>query len=325
MAPSVLLPDPQDVPKTKAVIQSSPNRDEMTPLQAISQGVSLPGIPIFNDFEKHRHWILEHMALAFRVLARKGFSEGIVHPSPNSPACNFLDRVSMMDTDIFVPGMSGHISIRDPENPHSFWTNPLGRHFSLLKPSDMILVDYHGKPIGGNVTRPANAAGFLIHSALHKARPDVDAAVHMHSKFGKAWSAFAKPLEMLNQDICYLYGEAQAVYTEFGGVVFSEAEGERLAAALGERGKALILRNHGLLTVGSTVDEAAYLFSLMERSCEVQLAVEAATKTGLEKVLVPQEAAEYTFKMASDPEALYWEFQPDLEAELDFAGKGWMD
>src|SRR6201996_1960901 len=198
--------------------------------------------------------------------------------------------------------MSGHISVRDPEHPHQFWTNPLARHFGLLRASDMILVDYSGAVVGGNTSRPANAAGFLIHSAVHKARPDVHAACHMHSKAGKAWSAFARPLEMLNQDICYMYGEAQAVYTEFGGVVFSEEEGKRLAAALGSKGKGLILRNHGLLTVGGTVDEAAYLFTLMERSCEVQLMVEAAAANGIQKVLVDDEAAKYTFRMASDPE-----------------------
>lgn len=76
----------------------------------------------------------------------------------------------------------------------------------------MILVDYDGNAIGGNMSRPANAAGFLIHSAVHKARPDVVAACHTHSPAGKAWSAFARPLEMLNQDVTYFYGEAQAVY-----------------------------------------------------------------------------------------------------------------
>lgn len=120
---------------------------------------------------------------------------------------------------------------------------------------------------------------------------------------------------MLNQDVTYFYGEAQAVYKEFGGVVFSEEEGQRLAAALGPKGKGMILRNHGLLTVGSTVDEAAYLYTLMERSCEVQLLVEAAAANGVPKVYVPDEAAEYTFRMGSDPESLYWEFQPDLEFE----------
>lgn len=215
----------------------------------------------------------------------------------------------------FNEGISGHISVRDPENPHQFWTNPLGRHFALLKPSDMILVDYDGTAVGGNTSWPANAAGFLIHSAVHKARPDVDAACHFHSKAGKAWSAFAKPLDMINQDVTYFYGDAQAVYPHFGGVVFTEAEGIRLAAALGPKGKGMILRNHGLITVGSTVDEAAYLFSLMDRSCEIQLMVEAAAANGIPKVYVDDEAAEYTFRMSSDPEALYWEFQPDLEYE----------
>lgn len=111
----------------------------------------------------------------------------------------------------------------------------------------MVLVDYEGNVVGGNTTRPANAAGFLIHSAIHKARPDVHAACHCHGKAGKAWSAFAKPLEMINQDVTYFYGDAQAVYGEFGGVVLSEAEGKRLAAALGPKGKGIILRNHGLL------------------------------------------------------------------------------
>jgi ribulose-5-phosphate 4-epimerase/fuculose-1-phosphate aldolase len=215
----------------------------------------------------------------------------------------------------FCEGMSGHISVRDPEHPHQFWTNPLARHFGLLRASDMILVNYEGEAIGGNISRPANAAGFQIHSAVHKARPDVHAACHFHTKAGKAWSALGRPLEMLNQDICYLYGDAQAMYNEFAGVVFSKEEGERLAAALGPNGKGMTLRNHGLLTVGSTVDEAAFLFGLMDRSCEIQLMVEAAAANGIPKVLVSDEAAEYTFRMSSDAEALYYEHQPDLEYE----------
>lgn len=179
----------------------------------------------------------------------------------------------------------------------------------------MILVDYSGRAIGGNTSRPANAAGFQIHAAVHKARPDANAACHTHSKYGKAWSAFCRPLEMLNQDVCYFYGDAQAVYKDFGGFVLDEAEGKRLAAALGSRGKGLILRNHGLLTVGHTVDEAAYLYTLMERSCEVQLLAEAAAANGIPKIIAPDDAAEYTFKMGSDAEALYAEFQPDLEYE----------
>ncbi len=184
----------------------------------------------------------------------------------------------------------------------------------------MILVDYSGNAIGGNMSRPANAAGFLIHSAVHKARPDVTAACHTHSPYGKAWSSFCRPLEMLNQDVTYFYGSAQAVYKEFGGVVFTEEEGERLAAALGTEGKGMILRNHGLLTVGETVDEACYLYTLMERSCQMQLLIEAAAANGLPKVYVPEESARYTFEHAHDPEALYWEAQPDMEYEEAMCG-----
>ncbi|KAH8728119.1 class II aldolase/adducin N-terminal [Phaeosphaeriaceae sp. PMI808] len=279
---------PADSSQPKSQVQ--PMLDK-TPLQAISQGVCLPGIPIFSSYDKHRAWMLSHMAGAFRVFARKGYTEG----------------------------MAGHISIRDPEHPHTFWTNPLGKHFATLKPSDMVLVDYDGKAVGGNTTWPANAAGFLIHSAIHKARPDVTAACHCHGKAGKAWSAFSRKLEMINQDVTYFYGDAQALYSEFGGVVFSEEEGKRLAAALGPKGKGMILRNHGLLTVGTTVDEAAYLYTLMERSCEVQLMVEAAAANGIPKVYIDDEAAEYTFKMGSDAESLYWEFQPDLQYEREMS------
>ncbi|PSN74264.1 arad-like aldolase/epimerase [Corynespora cassiicola Philippines] len=294
MAPSAVSTEAPAAPQSKQLVPRSKDdpTKELTPLQAISQGVCLPGIPLFSSHDKHRAWILEHMAGAFRVFARKGFTEG----------------------------MSGHISVRDPENPHTFWTNPLGKHFATLKGSDMVLVDYDGKVVGGNTSRPANAAGFLIHSAVHKARPDVHAACHCHGKAGKAWSAFGRRLEMINQDICYLYGDAQAVYEDFGGVVFDEAEGKRLAAALGPKGKGMILRNHGLLTVGGTVDEAAYLYTLMERSCEVQLMVEAAAANGLPKIIVDDDAAAYTFKMASDAESLYWEFQPDLEYEREMSG-----
>jgi hypothetical protein len=199
MAPSAILePTPMATPiatskgKTTTTTTSqetdpNPQTEQDKPktaLQLISQGTTLPGIPAHPSYAAHRQWMLSKMALAFRVFARKGYTEG----------------------------MSGHISVRDPENPHTFWTNPLSKHFGLLKASDMILVDYDGNAIGGNMALPANAAGFLIHSAVHKARPDVAAACHTHSPYGKAWSTFARRLEMLNQDVTYFYGEAQAVY-----------------------------------------------------------------------------------------------------------------
>lgn len=243
-------------------------------------------IPEFDNLEDKRKWMLQHMAGAFRVFARKNYTEG----------------------------SAGHISLRDPIDPDTFWINPLGVHFGLLKASDMVQVDEDGNVIGGS-RRAINAAGFKIHSAIHKARPDVIAACHTHSIHGKAYSAFGKPLDMLNQDACIFYN-AHAVYDDFGGIVLEETEGRKIAEALGNN-KAAILRNHGLLTVGSTVDEAAYLFTLMERTCEAQLMVDAASRgTGAKPRLVDDRDAEYTYRATSDPDSLYLEFQPDLEYEI---------
>ncbi|KAJ4307950.1 hypothetical protein N0V84_012389, partial [Fusarium piperis] len=190
---------------------------DKTPLQAMSHGdVVLRGIPTHPDFASHRKWQLEHMAAAFRHWHREGY----------------------------VEGMSGHISVRDPEFPNAFWTNPLGRHFGLLKVSDMILVNLDGGIIGGNRSRPPNTAGFLIHASVHKARPDTHAICHSHSIHGKAWSVFGRRLEMLTQDACKFRGDAHSVYNSYGGVVLGSEEGDRIAAALGPRGKGCILRNH---------------------------------------------------------------------------------
>ncbi|CDR43239.1 CYFA0S11e02212g1_1 [Cyberlindnera fabianii] len=248
--------------------------------------------PTFTDKYEEREFIKQHLAGAFRVFGRKGYTEG----------------------------SAGHISVRDPVDPETFWINPLGRHFSLMRVSDLVHVDKEGNVIGGNKAA-VNAAGFKIHSELHKARPDVNAACHTHSVWGKAYSTFGKPLDMINQDVCVFY-KKHSVYTNFGGVVLEGEEGRRLAKALGD-GKGIILQNHGLLTVGETVDEAAYLFTLMERSCEVQMKVDAMDSK-YEKVLVGDEEAAFTYHMTSDPESLYADFQPDLEYEFEMTNGAYL-
>lgn len=305
-----------------ASTKEATEQQEPTPIQAISYGPTLKGIPEFKDLIRKRKWILEHMAGAFRVLARHGYTEG----------------------------MAGHISVVDPIETDAMWMNPLGKHFGMLKASDMILINYRtgellafytGKMPGENRWRPVNAAGVLIHAAIHKTRPDVQAVCHMHSINGKAWATFARPLEMLNQDVCNLFGDAQSVYASYGGLIFGEDEAKRMAKSLGPKGKGMILMNHGLLTVGSTVDEAAYLFRLMEKSCEVQLLAEAAAANGLKKQIISDEEAAYNFKMASEAvsidsyhifvssslltaykESLYCEFQGELEYEEFLNGDG---
>lgn len=96
--------------------------------------------------------------------------------------------------------------------------------------SDLILVSEDGKIVEGN--EPINSAAFAIHSAIHKARPDVHAACHAHSTFGKAFSAFGRELDMITQDSLRFY-KSHGVYKQFGGVVLASEEGERIAEALG--------------------------------------------------------------------------------------------
>lgn len=127
-------------------------------------------------------------------------------------------------------------------------------HFSQIKVSDLILVDEDGYVVEGD--EPMNTAAFTIHSAIHKKRPDVHAACHAHSIHGKAFSAFGSELEMLTQDSLRFY-KNHSVYPNFGGVVLDAEEGERIAQYLGNN-SAIILQNHGLLTVGQSVDEAAF-------------------------------------------------------------------
>lgn len=242
-------------------------------------------IPTFKDKTEERQWAKEHMAGAFRIFARKGFTEG----------------------------SAGHISIRDPIDLDTFWINPLALHFALIKASDLVHVDEEGNVLPDGNQAAINNAGFSIHSALHKARRDVNAACHTHSVYGKSFSALGRPLDMINQDVCTFY-KSHAVYDDFGGVAFESAEGKAIAKAIGN-GKGAILRNHGLITVGETVDEAAYLFCLMEKSCECNLLALSALKGGASLVYCDDDSAAYTEQTTADPETLYGEFQPDYELE----------
>ncbi|KAL4940184.1 hypothetical protein BDV06DRAFT_213712 [Aspergillus oleicola] len=207
----------------------------------------------------------------------------------------------------FADGASGHISLRDPVDPETFWINPYGIHFDLLTVSDMVRVDSEGKRVGG-ADKPINTAGFIIHSVLHQSRPDVHAAVHMHSPYGRAWSTFGKGIDMLNQDSCMFYNDL-AVYPSFGGVVFSTEEGHRISDALGPTKKNIILQNHGLLTTGRTIAEAAAFFIALERACQTQLLVESAiapgslgSTSGLRKTVVGEDESEYTKRGTGSPD-----------------------
>lgn len=238
---------------------------------------NIPQAPIFASTEEERLHRKQRLAAAFRLFARFGFDEGI----------------------------AGHITARDPEHLDYFWVNPFGVHFSLIRVRDLILVNHKGEVVEGN--KPVNEAAFAIHSRIHAARPDVVAAAHSHSTYGKSWSTLGRLLDPLTQDACSFY-EDHGLFNDYTGVVFAIEEGDRIAKALGNK-KAVILRNHGLLTVGHSVDEAAWWFITMDRSCQVQLMAEAAGKP----ILIEPENARIAQKQVGSHQMGWFSFQPLYE------------
>jgi len=202
----------------------------------------------------------------------------------------------------FDEGVAGHFTVRDPEMSDHFWVNPFGRSFKQMKVSDLILVNHKGDIVDG--AGRLNAAAFAIHSQIHKHLPHVTAAAHTHSLYGKTWSSLGRTLDPLTQDSCAFY-EDHVLFDDFTGVVLDTSEGERIASALGRK-KAAILQNHGLLTVGQTVDEAAWWFITMERTCQSQLLAEAAGTP----VKIRPDVAALTFTQVGQPVAGYFSFQP---------------
>ncbi|KAJ5651095.1 uncharacterized protein N7484_004818 [Penicillium longicatenatum] len=237
--------------------------------------------PKFENKEAERAYHKQHLAVAFRVFAKQGFDEGV----------------------------AGHISLRDPINPKYFWINPLSMHFSMISVSDLVLVNESGQVLPGGAQHPINGPAFAIHSEIHKARPDLNAACHAHSIYGKAFSCYGRPIEMLYQDALRFYNDL-AVYNQYGGTVVSTEEGARIAKALGPTCRSVILQNHGMITCGRTVDEAAFLFIALDRCCHSQLLANAATGPGWEKIYIGKEEAEMTHKKSGNSSKMWLAFQP---------------
>jgi ribulose-5-phosphate 4-epimerase/fuculose-1-phosphate aldolase len=202
----------------------------------------------------------------------------------------------------FDEGVAGHITVRDPERTDHFWVNPMGKSFKQMKVSDLLLVSHTGEVVEGNGL--LNGAAFTIHSQIHMANPKVIAAAHSHSVYGKAFSCLGKTLDPLTQDACAFYDD-HVLFDDFSGVVLDNSEGERIAAALGDR-KAAILKNHGLLTVGETIDAAAWWYITMERSCQAQLLAQAA---GTPQPIA-HEVALHTRETVGSALAGWFSFQP---------------
>ncbi|KAJ8589508.1 class II aldolase/adducin domain-containing protein [Rhizopogon salebrosus TDB-379] len=205
----------------------------------------VPAPPTFSDAFEHRAFLKFRLAQAYRIFAKHGFDEGI----------------------------AGHITVRDPIRPDCFWVNPWKQvvHFGLIQPEDLLLVNHDGKILDeeSGPIRFLNRSAYMIHSAIHEARPDVLCAAHSHTTYGKVFSTLGVPLDPITQDSCAFY-EDHVLYSEYRGIVNDREEGLAIAAALGSK------KNHGLLVATQSIESTVFFFTSLERCCQVQIIADQA-------------------------------------------------
>ena len=224
-------------------------------------GRIFPGIPHFTSHAEHRRHLKERLVGACRAFALQGFDYGF----------------------------AGHLTVRDPEHPHLYWTNPMAVHFAQVKVSNLILADHQGHVVEGQ--HAINRAGFVLHAAVHEAHPDIIAMCHAHTLYGTAFAALAQPLEPISQDAAAFFEDHVVISDEAGQVAVEVKAGLKVADWF-KGVKAAIHQNHGLLTASRhSIEAAAFWFIALERCCQQQLLVQA---TGIKPRLVPPEKARYS-------------------------------
>ena len=222
--------------------------------------------------------------------------------------------------------MSSCLRVKDPVEPNTFWVNPFGLAFSLIKASDLIQVDHDGKVLAGGPLRMLNTAAFLIHSAsmfplrmlvcrltrphaVHQARPDVMCIAHSHSIYGRTFCSLGRPLDIITQDACAFHNDL-AMYSDFNGIVLADQEGKSIAECLGGK-KAALLQNHGILTVGATIEATIFWFMSLEKCCHTQLMADAAAAgRGGQTIKIGDEEAAFTYKTVGVPVAGWFRAKP---------------
>jgi ribulose-5-phosphate 4-epimerase/fuculose-1-phosphate aldolase len=229
--------------------------------QPSQPGLMFPGRPVFDDVARERQYIKERLVGACRAFAREGFDYGF----------------------------AGHLTIRDPERPNLYWTNPMAVHFRQVKVSNLILVDHRGQVVEGD--HAVNRAGFVLHAAVHEAHPDIESMCHAHTLYGTAFAALGKPLAPISQDVAAFFEDHVVINDEAGQVAVEEDAGPKVADWF-KGVKAAIHQNHGLFTASRhSIEAAAFWFIALERCCHQQLLVEA---TGVTPKLVPPDRSRYS-------------------------------
>jgi ribulose-5-phosphate 4-epimerase/fuculose-1-phosphate aldolase len=161
-----------------------------------------------------------------------------------------------------------HITLRVPGPDTHFLINPFGLHYTEVTASNLVKIDLDGCVIGESEHR-VNPAGFVVHAALHRALPDAHCVMHTHTTAGLAVACSEAGLENSNFYSAQLDG--MVAYHDFEGITVRADEGPRLVANLGDK-RLMILRNHGLLAIGTTIAQAFARLWTLNRACEIQLA-----------------------------------------------------
>lgn len=186
-----------------------------------------------------------------------------------------------------------HFTVRVP-GEEAFLINAFGLNFEEVTPDNLVKVT-----LDGNVISPKdsfiNKAGYTLHSAIHEARPEVMCVLHTHTHYGVALSMLENGVEILSQHSCRFFN--RVAYHEYSGILFDETEKVNLIQSLGNQ-NTLILRNHGLVTLGKSVGEAFFLLYNLEHSARTQL---TAMATGQKLTRVSPQIAEYTSNQMNHP------------------------
>jgi ribulose-5-phosphate 4-epimerase/fuculose-1-phosphate aldolase len=275
---SAVLDAPTQTSYTSAPLSLGDKRVSI--YQPEQEGLIFPQVPVFKTHAQARQHGKERLVAACRAFALEGFDYGF----------------------------AGHLTFRDPERPHLYWTNPMAVHFNQVKVSNLILADHNGQVVEGQ--HAINRAGFVLHAAVHEAHPEIVAMCHAHTVYGTAFASLGRPLEPISQDAAAFF-EDHVVISEEAGQVAVEVKGGHKVANAFKGVKAAIHQNHGLLTASRhSIEAAAFWFIALERCCKQQMAVEA---TGIKPRLVSPERSRYSREHVGSEYIGWLHFQPIWE------------
>lgn len=261
-----------------------PSLDNYNPTAPTRKGGALPAMPTFENKNDERHYLKTVLCCVCRIFAQNGYADGI----------------------------GGYIAVRDPEYTDTYWLNPMGIDFSCVTISTLIRVDSNGDVVEGSY--PASRPAWATFTMIRKMRPEIKAAVHVHSHYGSAWSTFGIPIDYVTEDTC-LFHDKLAIYDKFNGAIVTQEEGINVAKALGNK-QAILLQNHGIYTVGETLEGAAWLFIALENACKTQFLLETVKARGIFPKPMTQEALDFTSKIMGTPYTLWVQFYPLMQKIL---------